>query len=195
MASHIVPNGLDYAHQPLFKACLTLLSKHYHPTKHNVAACFLLSNGVVVQGLHLEGSCGRSSICAEGMALGAALIVPGFEGVSPSVISVTNAEESTHLRIEAVLALLYIPTSNQIRIIAPCGVCRELLFDYCPNATIYTWLPLRVSTPSTQVDQQHHTSTTQSRGFDASSVLLADGCAKAWKVRDLMPDKTTRAGW
>ncbi len=40
------------------------------------------------------------------------------------------------LQIEAIVSVQIKP-AEQFRIIAPCGVCRELISDYCPDARIW----------------------------------------------------------
>jgi cytidine deaminase len=49
-----------------------LLGRVWTDGRHEVAAALRTAGGTVVTGVHVEGSCRRSSICAEGVALGAA---------------------------------------------------------------------------------------------------------------------------
>jgi cytidine deaminase len=165
------PPGLDPGHTELFQQAVKLLSTNFVSGRHEVSTAFLLSTGHVVLGMHFEGSCGRSSICAEGMALGASVLVEGAT-------------------VQAVVAVLYIVSTGQIRMIAPCGVCRELLFDYAPAATCYTWssssVKSRTGPPSRDVDQ---------RGFDLDCTTTAEGSVTPWIVKDLLPEKSRRSGW
>jgi cytidine deaminase len=79
------------------------------------------ADGAVHTGVHLEGSCRRSSICAEGVALGAAR--GAYPGGQPlDVTSVVSVQ---------------IKPAGRFRVIAPCGVCRELISDYSPDATVW----------------------------------------------------------
>jgi cytidine deaminase len=86
-----------------------------------VATALRTADGAVYTGVHLEGSCRRSSICAEGVALGTARA-----GITPGA----------PLEIAAVVSVQIKP-AGQYRIIAPCGVCRELVSDYSPDARIW----------------------------------------------------------
>jgi cytidine deaminase len=99
----------------------TLLGRVWVHGRHEVATALRTADGGVYTGVHLEGSCRRSSICAEGVAMGAARA-----GLAPGA----------PLDIAAVVSVQIKP-QGQYRIIAPCGVCRELISDYCPTARIW----------------------------------------------------------
>lgn len=98
-----------------------LLGRVWVQGRHEVATALRAADGSMFTGVHLEGSCRRSSICAEGVALGAARA-----GLDPSL----------PLQIAAVVSVQIKPV-GQFRIIAPCGVCRELLSDYSPEAIVW----------------------------------------------------------
>jgi cytidine deaminase len=98
-----------------------LLARIYVPGRHEVAAALRTRDGSVHTGVHLEGSARRSSICAEGVALGTALVAGPLE-------------------VDTILAVHFKPP-GVIRVIAPCGVCRELLCDLCPDAYVYAYRP------------------------------------------------------
>jgi len=105
----------------LLQIAQALLGRVWVQGRHEVATALRTADGAVYTGVHMEGSCRRSSICAEGVALGAARagIVPG-----------------SALQIKAVVSVQIKP-AGQYRIIAPCGVCRELISDYCPEARVW----------------------------------------------------------
>jgi cytidine deaminase len=98
-----------------------LLGRVWVHGRHEVATALRTADGAVYTGVHLEGSCRRSSICAEGVALGTARA-----GITPGA----------PLEIAAVVSVQIKPL-GQYRIIAPCGVCRELISDYSPDARIW----------------------------------------------------------
>ena len=154
--------GLADADAELWWEAVELLSRTYRHERHEVAAALRTRSGRVHTGLHVAGSAGRSSICAEGIALGAALTAGDRE-------------------VEAVVAVLYRPAGT-VRVIAPCGVCRELLYDYCPNASIYV----------------HEGTPAPSPGRDPGEIGFVEaepaaGAARKMLVRDLMPGKNPRA--
>jgi cytidine deaminase len=105
----------------LLEIAQTLLARVWVHGRHEVATALRTADGSVYTGVHVEGSCRRSSICAEGVALGTARA--GLQPDAP-------------LRIDAVVSVQIKP-AGQFRIIAPCGVCRELISDYSPDTRIW----------------------------------------------------------
>jgi cytidine deaminase len=98
-----------------------LLGRVLTPGRHEVAAALRTADGQVFTGVHVEGSCRRSSICAEGVALG-------------------TARGSAPLDVVAVVSVQVKP-ADRFRVIAPCGVCRELISDYSPDARVWLTRP------------------------------------------------------
>lgn len=119
--SVIPPAGMPAADIHLLELAQQLLARVWVHGRHEVATALRAIDGQIFTGVHLEGSCRRSSICAEGIALGAARA--GIDPTAP-------------LTIEAIVSVQIKP-AGQYRIIAPCGVCRELISDYSPDATIW----------------------------------------------------------
>lgn len=83
---------------------------------HIVAAGVRTEDGTVYDGVSLPASIGRASVCGEPVAVGSA-IADGYH----------------HGDIQTCVAVAY-PMSDhdasEIRVIPPCGVCRELLADH-----------------------------------------------------------------
>ena len=115
------PAAMAAADIALLEAAQSLLTRVWVQGRHEVATALRTVDGRVFQGVHLEGSCRRSSICAEGIAMGAARM-----GIDPE----------QPLRIDTVVSVQIKP-ADRFRIIAPCGVCRELISDYSPEARIW----------------------------------------------------------
>jgi cytidine deaminase len=105
---------LDSGDIALFTRADEVLTKAHHPQRHQVAAAMLGGSGNVYVGLHLGSR--RVNICAESSALAAARIA---------------GEE----RITTVLAVC-LGTGGATQVTNPCGVCRELLGTYCPDAMV-----------------------------------------------------------
>jgi cytidine deaminase len=97
-----------------------LLAARWVQDRHMVATALRTNAGTVHLGVHIQGSAGRSSICAEGIALGTAL---------------TNGDLHD---VETVVSVQFKP-AGVLRVISPCGLCRELLFDYCPDAWVVNY--------------------------------------------------------
>jgi cytidine deaminase len=115
------PTAMSDEDRELLQAAQALLGRVWVHGRHEVATALRTVEGAVYTGVHLEGSCRRSSICAEGVALGTARA-----GIAPGA----------PLAIQCVVSVQIKP-AGQYRIIAPCGVCRELISDYSPDARIW----------------------------------------------------------
>jgi cytidine deaminase len=107
----------------LLETAQRVLGRVLVPGRHEVAAALRTADGQVFTGVHVEGSCRRSSICAEGVALGTAR--GGVTG---------------ELDVVAVVSVQVKP-ADRFRVIAPCGVCRELISDYSPDARVWLTRP------------------------------------------------------
>jgi cytidine deaminase len=106
---------LSGADRELVATALELLRERAEPGRHEVAAALRTKSGAVHRGLHVESSIGRASICAEGVAIGA-------------------ASASGDTEIDTIVAVL--DTGDGWRVVTPCGLCRELISDYAPEATV-----------------------------------------------------------
>lgn len=109
----------------LLEAAQGLLGRVLVPGRHEVATALRTADGQVFTGVHVEGSCRRSSVCAEGVALGTARAgVPS--GMPLGVVAVVSVQ---------------VKPAERFRVIAPCGVCRELISDYSPDARVWVTRP------------------------------------------------------
>ena len=117
----IPPPEMSPADIELLNTAQALLGRVWVDGRHQVATALRTADGKIYTGVHLEGSCRRSSICAEGVAMGAARA--GLDPGAP-------------LSIEAVVSVQIKP-ADQFLIIAPCGVCRELISDYSPDTRVW----------------------------------------------------------
>lgn len=106
---------LQEAQRELVAAAVALLRDRAAVGRHEVAAALRTKSGAVHRGLHVESTIGRASICAEGAAIAAAAAAGDTE-------------------IAAIVAVL--DTGEGWRVVTPCGLCRELISDYAPEATV-----------------------------------------------------------
>jgi len=121
VAPVVPPADMEPDDVRLLSLAQELLGRVWVHGRHEVATALRVAGGQIFTGVHVEGSCRRSSICAEGVALGTAR--GALAGGVP-------------LNVEAVVSVQIKP-AGQYRIIAPCGVCRELISDYSPDARIW----------------------------------------------------------
>ena len=112
----------------LIEAARTVLLKHYRPFWHTVGAALRSRDGRMWTGVHLGATVGRLSICAEAIALGRALIEG--DGTIECAVAVRHPKPDE--------------TRQDIAIVPPCGACREMLFDYDPDASVLVPGPRRL---------------------------------------------------
>ena len=98
--------------QEIIQAAREVMLKRYIDGKHMVGAAIRTKSGKLFVGVHVEANCGRISLCAEAVAIGAAA-TDGDTDIS-QIVAVTESGD----------------------IIPPCGMCRELISDYSPDARV-----------------------------------------------------------
>ncbi len=91
-------------------------------TAHVVASALRTDDGAVYDGVSLPASIGRASVCAEPVAVGEATADGVARTAFDTVVAVAHPQpESDH---------------DEVVVIPPCGVCRELLVDYRPDLRV-----------------------------------------------------------
>lgn len=90
----------------------SLAEKRYKPGKHCMFSVLVTKSGKVFEGCHVEAGNGRISLCAEAVAIGTAATA-GDTDIS-EIVAVTESGD----------------------IVPPCGMCRELIYDYSENAKV-----------------------------------------------------------
>lgn len=90
----------------------TLAEQRYVPGKHCMFSVLRTKNGNVFKGAHVEAGNGRITLCAEAVAIGAAATAGDTE--IAEIVAVTESGD----------------------IVPPCGMCRELISDYSPEAKV-----------------------------------------------------------
>jgi cytidine deaminase len=104
----------------LIEAAREAVRTHYRPFWHTVGAAIRSHDGRIWTGLHLGAIVGRLQICAEPIALGRAILEG--DGTVATAVAVRHPKPDE--------------TDRAIAIVAPCGACRELLFDFAPEARV-----------------------------------------------------------
>jgi cytidine deaminase len=111
---------LDDADHALIAAATEVLERHYRPFWHTVAAAVRARDGRVWTGIHLGATVGRMSVCAEPIALGRALLEG--DGTAETIVAVRHPKPDE--------------TDREMAVVPPCGACRELILDHCPEALV-----------------------------------------------------------
>ena len=96
----------------LITAARELALARYVEGRHHVFSALRTKSGRVFAGVHVEAGVGRVAVCAEAVAIGAA-----------ATAGDTDIEE-----------IVAVTESGQI--VPPCGMCRELISDYAPDARV-----------------------------------------------------------
>lgn len=97
-----------------------VIAPRYVENRHQIGAIVVSGDGRVFSGVHLEAMVGRASICAEAVALGNACAAGATD--LRVVVSVRHPKPSE--------------PHTEIRLVPPCGLCRELLLDYGPQMRV-----------------------------------------------------------
>lgn len=122
----------------LIAAANAVLTKHYRPFWHMVAAAIRCQDGRVWTGVHIGATVGRLSVCAEAVAFGRALL--DGDGTIETAVAVRHPKPEEENR--------------ELAVVPPCGACREMILDYSPTALVIvtdgdvlTKLPVRTLLP------------------------------------------------
>ena len=94
------------------------IRKRYRANWHVVGCALRTRSGRVHVGVHLECHVGRIAVCAEAVAIGRA---------------VTDGDDD----LETIVAVHQSsPDDGLPTVVAPCGMCREMISDYAPDAQV-----------------------------------------------------------
>ncbi len=104
--------ALDQVNRVLVDRARRIISERFVEGRHHVGAAIRTRAGRVYAAVHLEATVGRVAVCAEACALGMAATEGDTE-------------------VDCVVAV------NRLgNIVSPCGMCRELISDYSPEARV-----------------------------------------------------------
>jgi cytidine deaminase len=106
----------------LLEAASALITQRYAVGRHHIAAALRTKSGKIVTGLHLDTYVGRASVCAEAVAVGQAKAQLGADDPITAIVSVRHPRPTEQNQV--------------IQVVAPCGICREMLRDFAPDARV-----------------------------------------------------------
>jgi cytidine deaminase len=104
----------------LVEAAKSFIDKHFREDWHHIAVALRTKAGNIYTSFNLDTYVGGIAICAEPIAVGKALTAEDRE-------------------IETVVAVRKPRPNKQdqvMRVVSPCGSCRELICDYAPECFI-----------------------------------------------------------
>jgi len=98
----------------------SLIESRYKPDQHSVAAVVMMASGKTYSAINVDTYLGRAAVCAEAAAIAAAMTAGETE--VRAVIAVRHPRP--HAQNQA------------ISVVSPCGICREMITDYGPEAVV-----------------------------------------------------------
>ena len=111
---------LTDADHDLIKQAKDLMFERCKTRSHQLTSIVRMKSGNVYAGVHVGLYVRRLSTCAEAVALGTAL-TEGEEGIDTIVTVRMKSPEIAY---------------EDIRVVSPCGICREMISDYDRDATV-----------------------------------------------------------
>ena len=107
-----MPEALNGADNSLLERARSIIALQQRQDWHHIGCAMRTRSGAVFAAIHLEAHVGRVAVCAEAVAVGMAAAA-GDTDISV-IVAVNRTGE----------------------IVAPCGICRELISDYAPDAEV-----------------------------------------------------------
>ncbi len=105
----------------LIAAARSVLARRYRPQWHSVGAAIRGASGRIYTAVNLNARyVGRVDVCAEAVAVGMA-VAAGEKGFD-TIVAVQRGTRGSR--------------NPRGRIVAPCGVCREMFNDYAPKMVV-----------------------------------------------------------
>ena len=115
------PAKLGKTDKELIAAATAAIKQRYRDDWQEVGAALRTRSGKVYTGINLDAYLGRMAVCAEAVALGRAFVDLGDAGIE-TIVAVRHPSPEEK--------------DQAIRVVSPCGACRELIFDYDRNARV-----------------------------------------------------------
>jgi len=112
---------LAAADKELIAAASAAIKRRYRDDWQEVGAALRTRTGKIFTGVNLDAYLGRMAVCAEAVALGRAVVDLGDAGID-IIVAVRHPAPGER--------------NQEIAVVSPCGACRELIFDYDPNARV-----------------------------------------------------------
>lgn len=115
------PMNLKFEDWELVDVATDLIKERYLYSKHTIGAAVRMQTGAVFLGVNLNTYAGHLAVCAESVAMGAAAVL-GYGNTIDTIVAVRHPPPEDQNQKPAV--------------VAPCGACRERIFDYGPHARV-----------------------------------------------------------
>jgi cytidine deaminase len=107
--------------EELIEAAREAIRRRYRNDWQEVGAALRTRDGRVVTGVNIDAYLGRMAVCAEPVAIGRAITEAGDKGIE-TIVAVRHPKPEE--------------SERAIKVVSPCGMCREVIYDYDPKARV-----------------------------------------------------------
>ncbi len=111
---------LDADDFALIEAARDAIRLRYRENRHHIGCALRTAGGKIYTAVHLDTYVGRASVCAEAVAVGRAL--SDGETQIATIVSVRHPRPRE--------------ASEEIPVVSPCGICREMLADFARQCVV-----------------------------------------------------------
>jgi cytidine deaminase len=105
----------------LIEAAREAIRSRYRNDWQEVGAALRTRDGRVVTGVNIDAYLGRMAVCAEPIAIGRAITEAGDNGIE-TIVAVRHPKPDD--------------ADRTIKVVSPCGMCRETIHDYDAKARV-----------------------------------------------------------
>ncbi len=105
----------------LIDAARATITRRYRNDWQEVGAALRTRDGRIITGVNIDAYLGRMAVCAEAIAIGRSITETGDAGID-TIVAVRHPEPTE--------------ADQTIRVVSPCGSCREIICDYDPQARV-----------------------------------------------------------
>jgi cytidine deaminase len=105
----------------LIKAARAAIAQRYRNDWQEVGAALRTRDGRIITGVNIDAYLGRMAVCAEAVAIGRSITETGDAGIE-TIVAVRHPQPNE--------------ADQTIRVVSPCGSCREIIYDYDPLARV-----------------------------------------------------------
>src|SRR5690349_11132933 len=113
--------ALNDKDQELIAAASAAIKDRYRNDWQEVGAALRTRDGRIVTGVNIDAYIGRIAVCAEAIAIGRTITETGDHGIE-TIVAVRHPKPDEK--------------DQRIKVVSPCGICRELIYDYDPKAKV-----------------------------------------------------------
>lgn len=112
---------LSDADKELIAAASDAIKSRYRNDWQEVGAAMRTRDGRIITGVNIDAYLGRMAVCAEAIAIGRSITEAGDKGIE-TIVAVRHPRPHE--------------ADQSIKVVSPCGSCRELIHDYDAKARV-----------------------------------------------------------